>query len=129
MEFNGGVPRGERRVRGHAPARSSSSGFWARLHRAAARQALGLDDSHCLAAEIDAVIESMSCLYCKRHTLSFLEKKRNKFWLLHDPEFLVYKLHTAANANARRAGHRSSFPPPYEAAIKKFRSEVSRERG
>ena len=95
--------------------KSPYCGVWSRLHVAAVR---GTAD---LRAELQIVEGQLSCPFCVKHMQEFASDPKNKRWLLHDPEFYVYKLHSVANANARAMGEPSTLPPPYLTTIKFYR--------
>jgi hypothetical protein len=121
-KMDGGVVRGSRAPR-KMSAVSSYAGSWVRLHRAAAAQALSAAESDELWEEIQKIRDSLACVHCQSHLTTFLQRKKNQQWLKTDPEFFVYKLHAAANANARKHGRRSSLPPPYGATVARYRRE------
>lgn len=89
--------------------------LWTRLHIAAAQ---GADQ---LFLELESVAGTISCNYCRAHLQAFDSEPRNQHWKRTNPEFYVYKLHTAANHNARLAKKRSSLPPPYGRTIALYR--------
>lgn len=89
---------------------------WDRLHMSAV---VGKD---ALIEALDDVKSTISCQQCVDHVDNFRSDPQNKKWIETDPEFFVYKLHTAANARARQGGKKASFPPNYSQVVKKYRN-------
>lgn len=93
---------------------------WDALHMSAVMGTDALNES------LDDVQSKISCPQCVNHMYVFRSDPQNAKWILTDPEFFVYKLHTAANARARLGGKKSSFPPIYSTVVKKYRKMVRR---
>lgn len=89
--------------------------LWERLHTAAATGTDALEQA------LEDVYSTMSCSYCRAHMREFAEDPVNENWRKENPEFYVFKLHTAANRNARVARKKASLPPPYDRTIARYR--------
>jgi hypothetical protein len=96
--------------------------LWRDLHLAAARSATERRPE-CLIDAIQDVETRLECNICREHLRYF--RGANERWLQQDPEFYVFKLHAAANQNARSAGHMASLPPPFGSTVRYWRRELS----
>lgn len=103
--------------------------IWKQLHLQASRAAVENDKKEkiiIMDTALHFAAQSLDCEVCLKHLKSFNEV--NKKWMYSSPEFFIFKLHAAANQNARGGGQMSSLPPEYSLIVHKYRGLLASSR-